>query len=35
MIHEDDQFPDTYVKGPDMTVLGFGCHNKDKFLDTV
>ncbi len=32
--HEDDQFPDNYVSRPDMTVLGFGRQNKDKFLDT-
>ena len=33
--HEDDQFPDNYVSRPDMTVLGFGRKNKDKFLSTV
>ncbi len=32
--HEDDDFPDNYVSRPDMTVLGFGRENKDKFLDT-
>lgn len=32
--HEDDQHPDNYVSRPDMTVLGFGRENKDKFLDT-
>lgn len=32
--HEDDDFPDNYVSRPDMTVLGFGRQNKDKFLDT-
>ncbi|MDC0177733.1 hypothetical protein OAJ14_06260 [Polaribacter sp.] len=33
--HEDDDFPDNYVSRPDMTVLGFGRQNKDKYLDTV
>jgi len=33
--HEDDFFPDNYVSRPDMTVLGFGRENKDKFLTTV
>ena len=33
--HEDDTFPDNYVSRPDMTVLGFGRENKDKFLTTV
>jgi len=33
--HEDDEFPDNYVSRPDMTVLGFGRENKDKFLTTV
>ncbi|WP_409432275.1 hypothetical protein ACJ3XI_08630 [Litorimonas sp. RW-G-Af-16] len=32
--HEDDKHPDDYVSRPDMTVLGFGRRNKDKFLDT-
>mgnify|MGYP007130599618 FL=1 len=32
--HEDDEFPDDYVSRPDMTVLGFGRRNKDKYLDT-
>ena len=32
--HEDDEFPDNYVSRPDMTVLGFGRENKDKFLTT-
>lgn len=32
--HEDDGFPDNYVSRPDMTVLGFGRQNKDKFLET-
>jgi len=32
--HEDDHYPDTYVSRPDMTVLGFGRENKDKFLTT-
>jgi len=32
--HRDDDFPDNYVSRPDMTVLGFGRQNKDKFLDT-
>jgi len=36
MLHkEDDEFPDNYVSRPDMTVLGFGRENKDKFLTTV
>jgi len=36
MLHqEDDEFPDNYVSRPDMTVLGFGRQNKDKFLTTV
>jgi len=33
--HEDDEFPDNYVSRPDMTVLGFGRENKDKYLTTV
>ncbi len=33
--HEDDDFPDNYVSRPDMTVLGFGRQNKDKYLTTV
>ncbi len=33
--HEDDEFPDNYVSRPDMTVLGFGRENKDKFLTEV
>lgn len=32
--HEDDVHPDDYVSRPDMTVLGFGRRNKDKFLTT-
>ena len=32
--HQDDEFPDNYVSRPDMTVLGFGRQNKDKFLET-
>lgn len=32
--HEDDLFPDNYVSRPDMTVLGFGRQNKEKFLHT-
>ena len=32
--HEDDEYPDTYVSRPDMTVLGFGREDKDKFLTT-
>ncbi len=32
--HENDTFPDNYVSRPDMTVLGFGRQNKDKFLTT-
>ena len=35
MHHEDDEFPDNYVSRPDMTVLGFGRKNKDKYLNTV
>jgi hypothetical protein len=30
--HEDDKTPNDYVSRPDMTVLGFGRRNKDKFL---
>jgi len=33
--HEDDDYPDNYVSRPDMTVLGFGRENKDKFLSTA
>jgi len=33
--HEDDGFPDNYVSRPDMTVLGFGRENKNKFITTV
>lgn len=32
--HIDDPHPDDYVSRPDMTVLGFGRRNKDKFLTT-
>ena len=32
--HEDDTQPNDYVSRPDMTVLGFGRRNKDKFLTT-
>jgi hypothetical protein len=32
--HQDDEHPDDYVSRPDMTVLGFGRRNKDKFLTT-
>lgn len=32
--HENDDQPNDYVSRPDMTVLGFGRRNKDKFLDT-
>lgn len=32
--HENDTFPDNYVSRPDMTVLGFGRQNKDKYLTT-
>ena len=32
--HEDDSHPNDYVSRPDMTVLGFGRRNKDKFLTT-
>ena len=30
--HEDDDLPNDYVSRPDMTVLGFGRRDKDKFL---
>ena len=30
--HKDDEQPNDYVSRPDMTVLGFGRRNKDKFL---
>ena len=30
--HKDDDHPNDYVSRPDMTVLGFGRRNKDKFL---
>jgi len=33
--HEDDELPDDYVSRPDMTVLGFGRREKEKFLETV
>jgi len=33
--HEDDGFPDNYVSRPDVTVLGFGRENKNKYLNTV
>jgi len=33
--HEDDSYPDNYVSRPDMTVLGFGRENKDKYLTAV
>lgn len=33
--HENDTFPDNYVSRADMTVLGFGRENKDKFLTTA
>ncbi len=33
--HEDDELPDNYVSRPDMTVLGFGRQNKDKYLNNV
>ncbi|WP_303604767.1 hypothetical protein [Gilvimarinus sp. 1_MG-2023] len=32
--HEDDEHPDDYVSRPYMTVLGFGRHEKSKFLTT-
>ncbi|MEP3654763.1 MAG: hypothetical protein ABJO36_07695 [Litorimonas sp.] len=32
--HRNDDQPNDYVSRPDMTVLGFGRRNKDKFLDT-
>jgi len=32
--HQDDDLPNDYVSRPDMTVLGFGRRNKDKFLTT-
>lgn len=33
--HKDDDHPNDYVSRPDMTVLGFGRRNKDKFLTTT
>lgn len=33
--HEDDEFPDSYVSRPYMTVFGFGRQGKDKHLSTV
>jgi len=33
--HEDDNLPDNYVSRPDMTVLGFGRENKNKYINTV
>jgi hypothetical protein len=33
--HEDDDLPDDYVSRPHMTVLGFGRHNKNKYLGAV
>ena len=33
--HQDDEFPDDYVSRPDMTVLGFGRRDKDKYLTSV
>lgn len=36
MLHkEDDTYPDNYVSRPDMTVLGFGRENKNKYLSEV
>jgi len=32
--HTDDEAPNDYVSRPDMTVLGFGRRDKDKFLTT-
>lgn len=32
--HQDDDLPNDYVSRPDMTVLGFGRRNKDKFFTT-
>lgn len=32
--HGNDNHPDNYVSRPDMTVLGFGRENKEKFLTT-
>ena len=32
--HANDEHPDDYVSRPDMTVLGFGRREKDKFLET-
>lgn len=32
--HQDDEYPDDYVSRPNMTVLGFGRHAKDKYLST-
>ncbi len=34
MHHENDEHPDDYVSRPDMTVMGFGRRNKEKFLTT-
>ncbi len=33
--HNDDTHPDDYVSRPDMTVLGIGRREKNKFLDAV
>lgn len=33
--HEDDEFPDNYVRRPYMTVLGFGRRDKDKYLNSA
>ena len=33
--HKDDAHPNDYVSRPDMTVLGFGRRNKDKFLSLI
>jgi len=33
--HDDDAQPNDYVSREDMTVLGFGRRNKDKFLTTL
>lgn len=33
--HQDDEHPDNYVSRPEMTVLGFGRENKNKYLNTT
>lgn len=32
--HQDDDIADDYVSRPDMTVMGFGRHNKEKYFTT-